>query len=183
MRSIILFLAIVASLHSAEYFVATDGSDGNPGTEARPWKTIGRGVQSLQPGDTLLIKAGTYRETVTMHRSGTQANPIRIRAYPGDEGKVIINAAEPVTNWRKCTGPGDCAGNPYWENIYVADVAALVQSHPDSAFAVRQVFQHGELLKRSRYPDRGWSYPTSVPDQQTVFTDSSVSKPPRSAPR
>ncbi|MEE9366387.1 MAG: right-handed parallel beta-helix repeat-containing protein, partial [Dehalococcoidales bacterium] len=167
---------------AAAYYV--DGgkrgaSDGNPGTEARPWKTIGRGVQSLQPGDTLLIKAGTYRETVILHRSGTQANPIRIRAYPGDEGKVIINAAEPVTNWRKCTGPGDCAGNPYWEHIYVADVAALVQSHPDSAFAIRQVFQHGELLNRSRYPDRGWSYPTSVPDQQTVFTDSSVSKPDR----
>ncbi|HUU17226.1 MAG TPA: right-handed parallel beta-helix repeat-containing protein, partial [Sedimentisphaerales bacterium] len=167
---------------AAAYYV--DGgkrgaSDGNPGTEARPWKTIGKGTQSLQPGDTLLIKAGTYRETVILKRSGTEAEPIRIRAYPGDEGKVIINAAEPVINWRKCTGPGDCAGNPYWEHIYVADVAALVQSHPDSAFAIRQVFQNGELLNRSRYPDRGWSYPTSVPDQQTVFTDSSVSKPDR----
>ncbi|MHC4656989.1 MAG: right-handed parallel beta-helix repeat-containing protein [Planctomycetota bacterium] len=154
-------------------------NDGNPGTEARPFKTIGGGVQSLQPGDTLLIKAGTYREAVILHRSGTHANPIRIRAYPGDEGKAIINAAEPVTDWQKCAGPGDCAGNPYWEHIYVADVAALVQSHPDSEFAVRQVFQHGELLKRSRYPDGGWSYPTSVPDQQTAFTDSSVSKPDR----
>jgi parallel beta-helix repeat protein len=167
---------------AAAYYV--DGgnrvaNDGNPGTEARPFKTIGRGVQSLQPGATLLIKAGTYRETVILTRSGTEADPIRIRAYPGDEGKVVINAAEPVTNWRKCAGPGDCAGNPYWEHIYVGDVAALVQSHPDSAFAIRQVFQHGELLNRSRYPDRGWSYPTSVPDQQTVFTDSSVSKPDR----
>ena len=167
---------------ASAYYV--DGSkhganDSNPGTEARPFKTIGRGVQSLQPGETLLIKAGTYRETVILNRSGTQAHPIRIQAYPGDEGKVIINAAEPVTSWRKCAGPGDCAGNPYWEHIYVADVAALVQSHPDSAFAVRQVFQHGQLLKRSRYPDRGWSYPTSVPDPQTVFTDSSVSKPDR----
>ena len=151
--------------------------DTNPGTEARPWKTIGRGVQSLQPGDTLLIKAGTYRETVILTRSGTQAYPIRIRAYPGDEGKVIINAAEPVTNWQKCAGPGDCAGNPYWEHIYVVDVAVLVQSHPDSAFAVRQVFQHGELLKRSRYPDAGWHYPSDISDPKKTFTDSSLSKP------
>ena len=165
---------------AAAYYV--DGSnrianDGNPGTEARPFKTIGRGVQSLQPGDTLLIKAGTYRETVILTRSGTQAYPIRIRAYPGDEGKVIINAAEPVTIWRKCTGPGDCAGNPYWEHIYVADVAALVQSHPDSAFAVRQVFQHGEPLNRSRYPNAGWSYPTSISDPKKTFSDSFLSKP------
>ena len=92
---------------AATYYV--DGgkrgaSDNNPGTEARPWKTIGRGTQSLQPGDTLLIRAGTYRETVILRRSGTEAEPIRIRAYPGDEGKVIINAAEPVTNWRRARG-------------------------------------------------------------------------------
>ena len=167
---------------AAAYYVDggdRDADDDNPGTEARPFKTIGRGVQSLQLGDTLLIKAGNYREGVILQRSGTQAQPIKIQAYPGDEGKVIISAAEPVANWRKCTGPGDCAGNPYWEHIYVADVAALVQSHPEDTFAVRQVFQDGELLKRSRYPDGGWSYPTSVPDQQTVFTDSSVSKPDR----
>jgi parallel beta-helix repeat protein len=165
---------------AAAYYV--DGGnraadDGNPGTEARPFKTIGRGVQSLQPGDSLLIKAGNYREGVILQRSGTQAQPIRIQAYPGDEGKVIINAAEPVTNWRKCTGPGDCAGNPYWNNIYYADVGALVRSHPDSGFAVRQVFQNGELLERSRYPDEGWHYPSEISDPKKKFTDSSLSKP------
>ena len=98
-------------------------------------------------------------------------------AYPGDEGKAVINAAELVTNWQKCTGPGDCAGNPYWEHIYFADVAALVQSHPDSAFAIRQIFQNGELLNRSRYPDRGWSYPTEILDPKKTFSDSFLSKP------
>ena len=152
-------------------------NDSNPGTEARPFKTIGRGVQSLQPGDTLLIKAGTYREAVNLHRSGTQAQPIRIQAYPGDEGKVIINAAEPLTHWEKCAGSGDCDGNPYWEHIYFADVAAPVQSHPRDAFAVRQVFRHGQLLNRSRYPDVGWSYPTAITDPKTKFFDYSLSKP------
>jgi parallel beta-helix repeat protein len=152
-------------------------SDNNPGTEDRPFKTIGRGVQSLQPGEGLLIKAGTYRESVILTRSGTEANPIRIQAYPGDEGKVIINAAEPVTNWRKCAGPDDCDGNPSWEHIYVADVATLVESHSDSAFAIRQVFQYGQLLKRSRYPDEGWRYPTSITDPRTRFIDTSLNQP------
>ena len=165
---------------AAAYYV--DGgnrvaNDGNPGTEVRPFKTIERGVQSLQPGDTLLIKAGTYRETVILTKSGTQADPIRIRAYPGDEGKIIINAAESVTNWRKCASPADCDGNPYWDHIYVADVSALVWSHPDSEFAVRQVFQHGQLLKRSRYPDEGWHYPSEISDPKKTFTDNTLSKP------
>ena len=164
---------------AAIYYVDGDNPaarETNPGTEARPWKTIRSGTQSLQPGDTLLIKAGTYRETVNLTKSGTEAEPIRIRAYPGDEGKVIINAAESVTHWQKCAGPGDCDGNQYWEHIYVADVAALVQSHPNSSFAIRQVFQNGELLNRSRYPDVGWSYPTAIPDPEQTFTDNSLSK-------
>ncbi len=165
---------------AAAYYVDGENriaNDGNPGTEARPFKTIGKGVQSLQPGDTLLIKAGTYREEVILQRNGTQAKPIRIQAFPGDEGKVIINAAEPVTNWRKCTGPADCASNPYWEHIYYADVAALVESHPDGAFAVRQVFQHDQLLNRSRYPNEGWHYPSEISDPKKKFTGSSLTQP------
>jgi parallel beta-helix repeat protein len=151
--------------------------DTNPGTEARPFKTIGKATPLLQPGDTLFIKAGVYREAVILSQSGTKTKPIKIMVYPGDEGKVIINAAEPVTNWRRCTGPSDCAGSPHWNHIYYADVKRLVESHPDSAFAIRQVFQHGELLNRARYPNTGWSYPTSVVDPRTVFSDSSLSKP------
>jgi len=170
-----------ADLASAAFYYVDAGNpdarDTNPGTEARPWKTIGKATSLLQPGDTLLIKAGIYREAVILRRSGTEAKPIRIWAYPGDEGKAIINAAELVTNWQKCTGPSDCAGNPHWNHIYYTDVKRLVESHTDSAFAVRQVFQHGELLNRARYPDTGWSYPTRVMDPRTVFSDSSLSKP------
>jgi parallel beta-helix repeat protein len=162
------------------YFVDANhpnASDTNPGTEALPFKTISRATPRLQAGDTLLIRAGIYRETVTLSRSGTATDPITIRAYPGHEGKAIINAAEPVTNWHKCTGPYECAGNPYWDHIYYADVAGLVAAHPDKTFAVRQVFQQGQLLNRSRYPDTGWSYPTTIVDPETTFTDNTLSKP------
>jgi parallel beta-helix repeat protein len=89
----------------------------------------------------------------------------------------MINAAEPVRNWQKCAGPDDCAGNPNWNQIYYADVQSLVDFHPDSDFAIRQVFQNGRLLNRSRYPDTGWSYPTSIPDPRRIFSDSSISRP------
>ncbi|MHC4439822.1 MAG: DUF1565 domain-containing protein, partial [Planctomycetota bacterium] len=162
------------------YFVDANNPnarDTNPGTESQPFKTIGKATPLLQAGDTLLIRAGVYRESVTLSKSGTASNPITIMAYPGDEGKAIINAAEPAMQWRKCTGPDDCAGNPHWSHIYYTDVAGLVAAHPDRTFAVRQVFQHGELLPRSRYPDTGWSYPTTIVDPKTTFADNTLSQP------
>ncbi len=174
------------------YFVDANhpnARDTNPGTELQPFKTIGKATSTVVAGDTVFIKAGVYREMVILSRSGTStigsgrtgpvtiASPITFAVYPGHEGKAIISAAEPVTNWRKCTGPADCAGNLNWEHIYWADVATLVKAHPDSSFAVRQVFQRGKLLKRSRYPDTGWSYPTGIPDPMKRFTDDTLSQP------
>ncbi len=165
---------------AATYYVDANNPsarDTNPGTQAQPWKTIGKATGLVKPGDTVFVKAGLYRELVILSKSGTAANPITLAAYPGDEGKAIINAAEPVTNWHQCTGPDDCSGNPNWSRIYWADVAGAVASHPDSDFAIRQVFQHGERLPRSRYPDTRWSYPSTVADPKTTFSDSTLSKP------
>jgi parallel beta-helix repeat protein len=169
-----------SAVWAATYYVDGDNPrarDDNTGTEAQPWKTISRGTGALQPGDALLVKAGTYRETVVLSRSGTAAQPITIQACPGHEGKAIINAAEPLTTWRPCAGPDDCRGNSNWSHIYYADVAELVAAHPDQNFAVRQVFQHGELLPRSRYPEKGWSYPTAIVQPRSTFSDSTLSKP------
>lgn len=74
---------------AADYFVATDGSDTNPGTESRPFKTIQRGVESAtMPGDTLYIRGGTYgggwQDRINPKHSGTADAPITYMAYPGE---------------------------------------------------------------------------------------------------
>ncbi len=175
-----LLLGPLSVSRATTYYV--DGSnpvarDTNPGTQAQPWKTIGKATGVLRPGDTVFVKAGVYRELVILSHSGTAAKPITIAVAAGAAGKAIINAAEPVTNWRKCTGPQDCAGNPNWSHIYWADVASLVAAHPDKDFAVRQVFQNGQRLPRSRFPDTGWSYPTAVADPKNTFSDSTLDAP------
>jgi parallel beta-helix repeat protein len=184
--------ALPTTCSATTYFVDANhpsARDTNPGTEALPFKTIEKATSLVNAGDTVFVKAGIYRETVILSRSGTSAtvrggsgattitSPITIAAYPGHEGKAIIDAAEPVTQWRRCTGPQECAGNPNWDRIYWANVAALVQSHPDKSFAVRQVFQHGVLLPRSRYPNTGWSYPTTIVDPKATFSDNTLTKP------
>ena len=94
----------VPKLEAAEnYWVAGDhpnASDSNDGLSfVRPFKTLNRAVQELSPGDTLFIKAGIYREALVIGRSGTANSPIVIRAYPGDEGNVVIRGSDVVKGW------------------------------------------------------------------------------------
>jgi len=59
-----------------DYYVSTKGSDSNPGTFDKPWKTIGKANSMLQPGDIVYIRVGTYEETINPSRSGTEGNYI-----------------------------------------------------------------------------------------------------------
>ncbi len=66
------------NLSGNTYYVSTSGSDSNPGTQSLPWRTIGKAGNSVSAGDTLYIRGGVYKEAMTLSRSGTQAQPIKI---------------------------------------------------------------------------------------------------------
>ncbi len=178
-----VFCTLLSSVcGAATYYVHGDdpvAHDNNPGTESRPWKTIGRATSALRAGDTAWVKSGVYREALILDRSGTATRPIQILAYPGHEGKAVINAARPVTNWRKCVSARHCEGNPNWPHIYYADLGVVVGTDPEEEFIVRQLFQDGQLLPRSRYPDRRWSYPTAIAEPQSRFKDEALLSKPR----
>lgn len=81
------------------FYVAPTGKDSNPGSLSSPWRTIGKAVRTLQAGDVVYIKNGVYREWVELNQeanSGTAAQPIAYRAYPGHQpvldGATIGNA-------------------------------------------------------------------------------------------
>jgi hypothetical protein len=44
----------------ATYYIAASGSDSNPGTVAQPFRTLQRGVNAASPGDTIIVREGTY---------------------------------------------------------------------------------------------------------------------------
>ncbi len=73
------------------YYVAPGGSDDNPGTLSQPWQTIGQANATLQPGDTVYVRAGTYNERIAPADSGQEGRPITYAAYPGEE---VILAGE-----------------------------------------------------------------------------------------
>ncbi len=79
---------------------ASNASDDNPGTQARPLRTIQAAANRAQPGDTILVRAGVYRERVVPPRGGTSPDrPITYRAVPGE--KVSIRGSERITGWRR----------------------------------------------------------------------------------
>ena len=94
-----LGVMVGASLVSArEIHVATTGDDAAPGDGARPYRTIGRAAAVAEPGDTVTVQAGTYREWVRPARGGTsEQTRITYRAAPGEE--VLIKGSECITSW------------------------------------------------------------------------------------
>jgi parallel beta-helix repeat protein len=71
------------------FYVAPNGNDANAGSEAQPWATINHAAQTLQPGDTVLVKNGTYGG-VYVDRSGAPGKPITFKAFPGDKPRIEI---------------------------------------------------------------------------------------------
>lgn len=100
-----------------EFFVDGENplaSDDNPGTGAKPFKTIGRGVKELKPGDTLTVRGGTYREAVELDLVGSAENPITIQAAHGQV--VTLKGSEVVKGWVK---DGDIWRKEGWTKEYV----------------------------------------------------------------
>jgi hypothetical protein len=73
------------------------------GTEAKPFKTLQKAAEVVQPGDTVCVKAGVYTSTnglsysgtLQIATSGTADKPITFTRYGNDE--VIIDATSTQT--------------------------------------------------------------------------------------
>ena len=121
-----LLLALLAALHAAEFHVATNGNDANPGTQVAPFSTIQHAAGLAQAGDVITVHEGVYRERVNPPRGGeSDGKRIVYQAAPGE--KVVITGSEVVKGWEKVDGdtwnvtiPNKFFGrfNPYGDLIH-----------------------------------------------------------------
>lgn len=85
MRLLTGLLFCLPSLLVAEVkVVAPQGSDAAAGSREHPWKTLAHASPLLKAGDTLIIRAGEYRERLVIEASGSQeAGYITVQGEPG----------------------------------------------------------------------------------------------------
>ncbi len=67
---------------------AATGSDGADGTTARPYRTVERLADSLQPGQTGCLRAGTFEGNVRLDRGGRVGAPVTITSFPGERATI-----------------------------------------------------------------------------------------------
>jgi len=104
MKSLIALLLAVASgalpAFAREFHVAPAGNDRDPGSAARPWRTIAAAAQRAQPGDVITIHQGVYRERVAPPRGG--ASDRQRIVYQAARGETVeIKGSEVVKGWTK----------------------------------------------------------------------------------
>jgi hypothetical protein len=69
------------------FYVATTGSDSNPGTINQPWQTVQKALDTLQAGGIAYVRGGTYEQDL-LWRLGTATAPFTIRNFPGE--RVVL---------------------------------------------------------------------------------------------
>lgn len=87
------------SVDAKDYHVSITGLDSNPGTQSKPFKTISRAAEVAQPGDTITVHKGIYRERVNPPRGGISDDK-RIVYQAADGEKVAIKGSEAVKGWQ-----------------------------------------------------------------------------------
>jgi hypothetical protein len=88
---------------AATYWLGPSGDNGNAGTYASPWATIGYAASQMAPGDTLGLKDGTYTSAFTMLPVGNAASWCNVTAET--EGSVVVTGGLSATT----TGAWHCA--------------------------------------------------------------------------
>jgi hypothetical protein len=94
---LLILLAVYAQAATSYCIDGATGDDAQAGTVEKPWKSLAKAAATLQAGETVLLRGGTYLLTEQVHpkNSGTKDAPITFANYQQEE--VIING-----------GPGTC---------------------------------------------------------------------------
>ncbi len=155
-----------------------EASDENPGTPAKPFRTIGRAAELLAPGERVVVKSGVYREEIVPRAGGTGPEAmIGYEAAPG--ARVLVKGSRVLGGpWERSKNPDESSEklwmaalpaalfpgeNPFaLENASAEDIAIMPWAAPwidRPPFSLRRgvVFQDGRRLQQlAAHVDLTW---------------------------
>ncbi len=202
MRYLLLLLCaalLPAAAGAAEFTVAPNGNDANPGTRQKPFATPQRARDAIralkQQGDlpaggvTVVLRAGTYylSESLLLDQqdSGTEAAPITWRA----EGKqpVWLNGGRPVApaQWKPVTDQAvlqrldpSARDRVVQMDLAAAGIPEDVPELPDAFRGFTQkhpvlteVFCDGRRMPLARWPNEGFARFSEIVDSGSGLRD------------
>jgi hypothetical protein len=132
-------------------YVAPDGDDAHPGTEAQPLKTLAAAQKAVrrvlqeekEKPIQVALRGGVYRIEQPLRfateDSGRDNQPVTWRAHKDE--RVVISGGRPITGWQT-------AEDGTWR-ARVPEVAA-------GQWQFRELFVEGERRPRARHPNEGF---------------------------
>ncbi|HEV7279868.1 MAG TPA: right-handed parallel beta-helix repeat-containing protein [Pirellulaceae bacterium] len=148
-RSIVALAALTFALYAnragAEtYYVAPNGDDAAAGTLEAPFATVARAQEAMKPGDTTLLRGGTYRmseshiarkdrlraHVIELNKSGEENARINYWAYPGETPVFDFSDVKPP---RRRVHAFSVSGSwIHLKGIEVIGVQVTIEAHTQS---------------------------------------------------
>ncbi len=144
---------VVSSAAAADFYIATDGDDANPGSQAKPFASLERGrdaVRALKKNGLLKepvnvwLRGGVYRlnkpVVFTPADSGTADAPVNY-ASPSGERAILSGGVRLTGAWQQTPG------KPFFQ--------LEIPQARDGKWIFNSLFVNGQSRTRARYPNFG----------------------------
>jgi len=154
---IVVLGALAVPCMGRQYHVAMHGDDAHAGSLGNPLRTISAAARLAQPGDTIIVHEGTYRERINPPRGGvSDQERITYMAAPG--ANVTIKGSQIIRGWEP-------AGGDAWK--VVIDNALFGDFNPFSDVIAGDWFhpQDRTHVSGAVYLDEHWLMPSAHRDE------------------
>jgi hypothetical protein len=137
------------------FYISPSGNDSNAGTLQLPFKTIQKCASVTVSGDSCVIRAGTYRETVTPANSG-----VTFINYNNEKAVISGNEIIPNNSFSNYSG-----------NIYQATMNWNMNVRTWEQTTNNQIFVDGKMMVEARWPNIPIQNVTNITNQAGVRED------------
>ena len=143
----ILVLSFSQIFSQNTYYVApssSGGDNGNMGSLAAPFETLAYAIEQLSAGDTLYIREGTYRETITIDEDGTSSSLITIQNYNNEDVTIdgTTNISGTWSTFDDLSGAFQLTYSGDITQLFVDDEPMVNARWPNAQFFDDSIFSH-----------------------------------------